>query len=63
MAKIDIPDAVFMIDSYYTLEGYHFSLHFEGRTIYSKTMDEHFYEARDEFCDIVANKLRKLLED
>lgn len=66
MATISIPESPLTWDiNYVYREGYVGSLYFEGRTIYTRIMPEGMghYEPQEAFLDIVADKLRSLLED
>ena len=66
MQTISIPESPLSWDlNYVYREGYVGSLYFEGRTIYTRSMSEDMehYESQDAFLDIVADKLRSLLED
>jgi hypothetical protein len=64
MATISIPESPLAWDINYTLDGYRCALYFEGREIYSHqcSEDKEFYASQDEFLDVVAAKLSRLLE-
>ena len=62
MPTFNIPEPPLTWDMNYTINGYVGALYFEGREIFSLTMDhdKEYFAAQDEFLDTVADKLRKV---